>query len=231
MIQDQTGSTHKVRTNPSEMIKNPDIEKTNTEQLITVDLGCGFLDRQRTDEESIGLDINFEHGKPKSSFPIMGDVQHLPIRDSTIQHVYARAILEHLPRADLCMKDMDRIMTPGASGTVLIPVNANMPQGIMGRFFKEFPFSIPWVLSKLWRSITLWQQCPELVHCTQVEIADLEKYFCVNKRDIKHGRRFHKWFVHYGPMVILIKLGILRTRLTVDEYADMAIKITKRQRA
>jgi len=119
-------------------------------------------------------------------------------------------------------------MTPEAAGSVLIPISANMPRGILGRFIKEFPFSLGWVLSKLWRSITLWRKYPELVHVSQIEIEDLARFFKLNLEGAKHGRRVHKWFVHYGPMVPLIKAGILKTRLTVNEYSDIEIPIAKK---
>lgn len=192
-----------------------------------VDLGCGFLERHTADAASIGIDVNFEHGVAKPMNPIIADVQYIPVRSGCIERVYARAVLEHLRRAGLCLWDMHRIMRGGATGIVLIPVEANMPRQILRRFYKEFPFSVGWVLSKLWRASTLWRRHSGMTHVTQLGVEDVEKYFRVDHNNIVSHRRVHKWFVHYGPFVLLIKLGVLKSRLTVDEYADITFSIEK----
>ena len=71
--------------------------------------------------------------------------------------------------------------------------------------------------------------CPNCVRTrkdiTQVDVEDVERWFKVDRSRLKYNRRLHKWFVHMTPMVVFIKLGLLKTRLTVDEYAEVVIPI------
>jgi len=119
---------------------------------------------------------------------------------------------------------MKRVMASGANGSILLPVDAYNIKQILKRFLKEFPFSCPWVLSKMVRTLTLWK-IPGMTHVSQINISDVEKWFTVDHKRITYNRRLHKWFVHYGPMVLLIKFGLLKTRLTVPEYSEMVIPI------
>ena len=194
--------------------------------MIIIDIGCGFREGmgQASISEAVGLDLNFESGASMVAHPIISDVTRIPLKDESGDYLHAHAILEHLPRADLCLDEMKRIMKSDGRGSILIPVDAHSMRQVFGRFIKEFPFSIPWVLDKLIRSVTLWR-IPGLLHVTQVNIQDVEKWFTVDKTQIKHNRRLHKWFVHMAPMVVLIKLGLLKTRLKVNEYAEVVIPI------
>jgi len=223
-------STNKDRTNPREVFKKPDIEKTNTEQLITVDLGCGFLKEQNSENNSIGIDLNFQRGSPKTAYPIIGDVQFIPLRDESCEYIYARAILEHLHHPEMCLNDMHRTMTTGARGTILLPVDSYQPRQILMRFLKEWPFSIAWVLSKLWRIQMYWRNIPGMIHVSQIYPEDLEPWFEVDYKGIIKNERLHKWFVHYGLFTIACKLGIIKKRLTVKEYAEVIIPIKKKER-
>jgi len=176
------------------------------------------------DPDAVGIDVNFVHGAAACAHPVMADAQHVPMRDGVADHIRAHSILEHLPDATSCLDDMHRIMRPGATGSVLLPVEAYLPRQILRRFLREFPFSAGWVLGKLWRSVTLWRRCPEMVHCTQVRLGDLGRYFEVGEP--VYRRRLHKWFVHAGPFTLLARAGLVR-RLTVDEYADFTVEIAK----
>ena len=196
--------------------------------MVVIDIGCGFRESmgQASVPEAVGLDLNFESGASMVAHPIISDVTRIPLKDECGQFLHAHAILEHLPRADSCLAEMKRIMRPDGQGSILVPVDAYSIRQVLGRFIKEFPFSLGWVLDKLYRSVTLWR-IPGLLHVTQIEVKDVEKWFKVDKAKIKYNRRLHKWFVHRAPMVVLIKLGLLKTRLTVDEYAEVVIPICR----
>jgi len=224
----QTGSTIKVPVDTSETQQNFFPESADTDQLVTVDLGCGFLQGQKSDGNSIGIDLNFEHGSPKTAYPIIGDVQFIPLRDEICEYIFARAILEHLPRPELCLDDMFRTMKTGAQGIILLPADSYQPRQILMRFLKEWPFSLGWVLSKLWRIQVLWRKIPGMVHVSQINPEDLENWFEVDHDNIIKNERLHKWFVHYGLFTIACKLGIIKKRLTVQEYAEVIIPIKKK---
>ena len=197
-------------------------------RMTVIDIGCGFDEAkgQASIPEAVGIDLNFESGESMVAHPVIGDVTSIPLRDKSGDFIHAHAILEHLSRADLCLDEMKRIMKPDGQGSILVPVDANSIRQVWRRFYKEWPFSLGWVLDKLIRSVTLWR-IPGLLHVTQVDIKDVEKWFTVDKTKIKYNRRIHKWFVHMAPMVVLIKLDLLKTRLTVDEYAEVVIPISQ----
>lgn len=191
-----------------------------------LDLGCGFDEAmgQASVKDAVGIDLNFHRGEAMVKHPIMGDVCHVSIRDDCIDYIHAHAILEHLFRPGLCLDEMKRTMKAGAKGSILLPVDShNVPQ-ILRRFIKEFPFSLGWVLDKLFRSVTLWR-APGMLHISQVNIEDVERWFNVDRERVQYNRRLHKWFVHMAPFTILCRLGWIR-RLEVEEYADVVIPIT-----
>lgn len=193
--------------------------------MIKLDLGCGFDESvgQSSLKDAIGIDLNFMSGQATVAHPIIGDVNHVPIRCTCVDFIHAHAILEHLPRPHLCLNEMVRTMRQGATGSILLPVNANMPIQILRRFIKEFPFSMGWVLEKLVRSITIWR-LPGMLHVTQINLEDIEKWFKVDHDKIEYRRRLHKWFVHRAPFTIFCRLGWLR-RLEIKEQADVVIPI------
>lgn len=193
-------------------------------RMTVIDLGCGFSEAmgQASIKNAVGVDLNFQSGRAMVEYPIIGDVTLAPLKDESGDFIHAHAILEHLSRADLCLYEMKRILKPDGQGSILIPVDANSIRQVWRRFYKEWPFSLGWVLDKMIRSVTLWR-IPGLLHVTQVDLEDVERWFKVDRARVRYNRRLHKWFVHMAPMVVLIKLGLLKTRLTVDEYAEMVI--------
>ena len=193
-----------------------------------LDLGCGFHETHSESKlkDSVGIDINFQHGTPNTDTPIMADVNHLPLRSELVKFVQCHSLLEHLPNPARCLDEMRRVMVQGANGSILLPVDAyNVPQ-ILRRYIKEFPFSLGWVLQKLWITHTIWK-IPGMTHISQINLEDIENWFTVNHKGIRYKRRLHKWFVHFALMVPLIKLRIIKTRLTVNEYAEVVIPICK----
>ena len=175
---------------------------------------------------SIGVDINFEHGKVYVDTPIIADAHNLPVRDGVVDVFYAKAILEHLEYPIKCMRDISRTLKKTAYGIILVPRDADTRREVFRRFVKEFPFATLYALKKMWK----WRKyfkIDGLMHKTQIEVSDVEHYFKVDTRGIIWHKRLNQWFVHKTPFVFLIKLGILKTRLFVDEMAEiefMAIK-------
>lgn len=195
--------------------------------MTKLDLGCGFDESvgHSSLKDAIGIDLNFMRGQAAVDYPIIGDVNYIPIRCRCVDFIHAHSILEHLPRPHLCLNEMARTMKVGATGSILLPLNANMPIQILRRFIKEFPFSLGWVLEKLVRTITIWR-LPGMLHITQISVEDIEKWFKVDHDKIEYRRRLHKWFVHIAPFSIFCRLGWIR-RLEVDEYAEVVIPINQ----
>ena len=195
-------------------------------RMVTLDLGCGFVEGlQASIQDAVGIDLNFQSGKVMVDHPITGDVNYVPLRRTCVDFVHAHAILEHLPMPQLCLNEMKRVMRAGAQGSILLPVDSYSIRQVLGRFIKEFPFSLPWVMDKLIRSVTLWK-IPGLLHVSQIEIEDIEKWFKVDHDKIQVNRRLHKWFVHLAPFTPFCRLGWVR-RLEVDEYAEVVIPICR----
>lgn len=194
-------------------------------RMTVLDLGCGFDEGvgHASVHEAVGIDINFHMGKATVANPIIGDVNHIPLKGDCVDYTHAHAILEHLPRPGLCLNEMKRTMRPGARGSILLPVDAYNIRQILGRFIKEFPFSLGWVLQKMVRTLTVWK-IPGLTHVSQVDIEDVEKWFKVDLDRVRYNRRLHKWFVHMAPFTLFCRLGWVR-RLEVEEYAEVIIPI------
>ena len=200
-----------------------DIAKTSG---IIVDLGCGFKPKvgQRSVPNSIGLDLNFQHGKVMADNPVISDVQVLPIRDEVADFVNASAILEHLPRAGDAMNEMRRIMRPASNGFILIPVDSRQIPQSLRRFVKEWPFSLRRILHQLYNSATLWK-IPGMPHITQIDLSDIRNFFTIDNLRIR--RYEHAWFKH-GPLKILRKLGLVKRTVYIKEFAEWYIWIGKK---
>ena len=192
-----------------------------------VDLACGFAESHTSSKilGSVGIDFNFIHGIPNTDMPVIGDVTNIPLRDHVASYVQANAILEHLPKPQLCMIEMRRIMKSDATGSILIPTDAYTVPQVLKRFIKEFPFSFLWTLKKVVQFRTIWK-LPGMAHISQVNIKDVEKWFKVDRSKIERRRRVHKWFVHVAPFTPLVWWGWVR-RLTVDEGEELIIPVRR----
>ncbi len=52
---------------------------------------------------------------------VYGDAQALPIASASIDHVLLLNVLEHLPRPDLCLQELNRVLEHGGSLTIQVP--------------------------------------------------------------------------------------------------------------
>jgi len=194
---------------------------------VVLDVGCGIMPEHGTTKDSIGVDINFEHGKVYVDTPIIADAHNLPIRDSVVDVFYAKAILEHLEKPSKCMKDISRTLRETAYGIILIPCDADTRREVFRRFVKEFPFATIYTLKKMWK----WRKYYKidgLMHKTQIDLSDVQQYFNVDTNGIIWHKRLNQWFVHKTPLVLLIKLGMLKTRLFVNEMAEIEFMVTRK---
>jgi ubiquinone/menaquinone biosynthesis C-methylase UbiE/uncharacterized protein YbaR (Trm112 family) len=83
-----------------------------------LDNGCGIgvlFDRDFSDQ-IVGVDISSEmlmRAAKKSDQLILGNSQELPLKCDSFDLVFSRSLLHHLPRPELAVEEMARVMRPG----------------------------------------------------------------------------------------------------------------------
>lgn len=83
--------------------------------LRVLDLGCGRGAMRDVHPGYVGLDLGgyplrtYLQGYPR----VQGDMQLLPIRDACIDVVLSFRALEHVPRPDRALAEIDRVLKPG----------------------------------------------------------------------------------------------------------------------
>jgi len=203
---------------------NPQIIGGVTPDQTVLDIGCGFEPEvgQASMKNAVGIDINFQHGSIMVQNPILADAQHLPLRARTFDFVSCQALLEHIPKPELCISDIKRVMREDGSGFILIPVDSRQIYQTMKRFIKEFPFSIIQTLKTLRKAWTLWK-LPGMLHIRKITLQNISKYLKITK--VGKKRHEHLWYAH-GPFRILRKLGLVN-RVMVDEYAEYYVWVKR----
>jgi SAM-dependent methyltransferase len=103
------------------------------ETEMVLDIGCGgghFLRELQSNGDLIGLDISKNltyFGKRlvnKATF-IIGDAQHLPIRNDSISIAVSIEVLEHVKVPLLAIEEINRILRPGGIGIIVVPHERN----------------------------------------------------------------------------------------------------------
>lgn len=98
----------------------------------------------------------------RSTRAICGDMQHLPIRDSSVACVVSIAALEHVPLPELVLAEIDRVLLPGGIA-YLAPAWFCRPwaaKNLAGRSYKDLRWAdrlvktmIPIRNSLVWRGL------------------------------------------------------------------------------
>lgn len=85
---------------------------------IVLELGCGHGSLATVAKSYVGLDLSAV-ALSRGRFPrIAGDMERLPVRDGSVAFIFSWAALEHVPRPELVLQEIDRVLVPG--GTVLL---------------------------------------------------------------------------------------------------------------
>lgn len=116
-------------------------------ETLILDVGCGHLSDHKR-REGVGLDLE------KGVCDVVGDVQHLPFRDSTFSFVYARNILEHLDKPIHALKELKRVMKFNAGISITIPIRHNP---CVDELFK-LAFGFPFRLIRTVRRLRRWRK-------------------------------------------------------------------------
>ena len=93
---------------------------------LILDLGCGSgkfepLNEVNTEGKTIiGIDIDLDELKqnPFLRAAVVGNVEHLPFRDSAFDLIMTRSVLEHIEEPDSLFSEISRVMKP--SGEIVI---------------------------------------------------------------------------------------------------------------
>lgn len=79
-----------------------------------INIGAGFLNRQK---DEMALDINFSC-KPD----ICGDAQYLPLKNESVDEIYACHVLEHIHDIVKAMNEAWRVLKPNGRFNIRVPL-------------------------------------------------------------------------------------------------------------
>lgn len=183
-----------------------------------------------SEQGAIGLDLNFEHGKPKVAYPIIGSVNNIPIRDNVIDRAFGRDILEHLDDPSVMLKGMKRILKQNGTVFIRIPVESNLVRQQFKRFFLDFPFGIITAFKMCVRSETVWKKHKGMLHLWTISPRYIEHYFNITNCYIhRQPRLYWSYFFHSKDFHWLRwtfrKIGFKKTRaMQTDLYSVWVIE-------
>lgn len=86
-----------------------------------LEIGCGSGVYADSFTDYVGLDISLAalgRGREKSARVVCADITAIPLRDSSVGAVFSFNVLEHVPRPDKVLGEVDRVLAEG--GVVLL---------------------------------------------------------------------------------------------------------------
>lgn len=196
--------------------------------MVIIDVGCGVMPEHYSTPDSVGIDINFVHGKVSVRYPIIADVHKIPIRNGVVDSFIICAILEHLDKPNMCLKELHRITKDGGFGVGNIPIHADTRREVFKRFFKEFPFATFYTIKKLLRWIKYFK-IDGLMHKRLMTLEYIERFFQLDKVGVIENLRLNQWFVHKTPLWLLVKLGLLSGGTYVREMGEYEFCVLRKQ--
>ncbi|MFQ6060423.1 MAG: class I SAM-dependent methyltransferase, partial [Thermoplasmata archaeon] len=110
---------------------------------VVLDLGGGsgdfassLLQDGRTMVISLDTDLDVLKKRVKGVQAVLGDATSLPIKDSSVGGVTARAVLHHFPKdAEKCLFEAERVLKGGGLFLVQEPLSHNFLANIARRYF------------------------------------------------------------------------------------------------
>lgn len=112
----------------------------------TLDLGCGdghFATIAFDRKLEVGLDPwtgPLREAAQRGSYQIavQGAGNRLPFADGTFASAVSNSVLEHIPDLDAVLKDIARVLQPGAPFVFCVPNHNFLPELSIARFFERF---------------------------------------------------------------------------------------------
>jgi len=166
--------------------------------MLSLDIGCGFLDRIQNPEtkSDVSLDLNLDkssiHFIEKLNTPIIGDAQNLPFRKEIFYTIFWNAVLEHLPNPIRALQDGKRVLRKEGKANIKLPVITNHERRFLQYLFIAFPFSILSVIRHLIRRFKYFR-INGVKHLKEIKPSDLKPFF--KNLDVKIEWGTHAWFV------------------------------------
>lgn len=104
---------------------------------VLLDIGCGYAHYTRSSKAItiIGIDLDnitlkeaYLHGNSKKFHAIFADASVLPIKNNVFDTIIATEILEHIPRDDLTVKEMYRVLRQKGRLLITTPNGDYLPR-------------------------------------------------------------------------------------------------------
>ena len=194
-------------------------------KTIVVDLACGYLPEHTSEKESVGIDVNFSHGKPKVDHPILGSVYNIPLRKGIAGHLIAKDILEHIDPPSEMLLGMKYIAKPKATVYVQIPVESNLVRQQLTRLYREFPFSLMTAVRMCWKARTVWTKHIGMLHLYTISPKYLNHFFKITRVRVKKQPSMYwiKWLNTRGWNKLSKRIGLKRVHFEQELYSVWCI--------
>jgi len=153
----------------------------------SLDVGCGFKRGvQSPAGATVSLDLNMNQAEPgfledlraMDSHALCGSATHLPIRAGSMDRIYWRAVLEHIPPQECrrAIREGVRTLKQGGEAEVILPIITSHLRYCLMLMALQFPFGLWKVITILRRARRLWK-IPGVPHLTDVKPWDLKPFF------------------------------------------------------
>lgn len=147
----------------------------------TLDVGCGFIQGKHKVDGNVGVDVR------KGICHIQCDAHYLPFKHKVFSHVNLIAVLEHLDKPLMALREALRVAKDKATFKIVVPKDARGNMIKLKQLIFEFPLSLPKIV-KFYLSIPKHHP---IGHKRQVNVEDIAKVLKVtNVRITGH----HSWF-------------------------------------
>lgn len=112
------------------------MERANV-QGRSLELGCGMGSLAPADQSYAGIDLAFVPLRQLQGRGVQAYMEKLPFRDGTFDFLFTWAAIEHVPRPDLVLPEIERVLRPGGVA-LLAPAWHCRPWAAEGLEFRPY---------------------------------------------------------------------------------------------
>jgi SAM-dependent methyltransferase len=164
-----------------------------------LDLGCGdghFVTIAMDEKVDVGIDpwtgpIRLAQGNHGYQLAVQGSGYTLPFPDNYFNGALSNSVLEHIPDLDTTLKEMARVLKPGAQFVFCVPNDQFLPNLSVAVFFDRIGLKF---MAKWYRNF--FNTVCRHIHCDNP--ADWEK------RLNSCGLEVHRWWHYFSPEALHI---------------------------